>query len=280
MRRFEHDEGFFFSKDNLRLFWESSLPSSPSAHVAIVHGYADHSGRYRSLTEALVGRGFGVHAFDYRGHGQSDGRRGFCDSFDDYLDDLTGFLDRVAARAAGRPCFLFAQSHGALLAVQWVARRKQTELAGLILSAPWLRMAVEPPTLKVWGARAVGVLVPWLPMSGLPPAEELTADPDELRKVRADPLYNRNVTPRWFSEARRAQDEALTFGPRLLLPTLLLLPGQDRVSSSPTSRAFFQTVAASDKRLVEYTQARHEPHNDVARATVWKDISGWISEHL
>jgi alpha-beta hydrolase superfamily lysophospholipase len=39
------DEGFFSAKDNLRLFWDSALPDAPKAHIGIVHGYLDHSGR-------------------------------------------------------------------------------------------------------------------------------------------------------------------------------------------------------------------------------------------
>ena len=75
-----HDEGFFSARDNLRLFWETDLPDGPPrAHLGVVHGYADHCGRYRATIDALVGRGFAVHAFDYRGHGQADGRRGHCD---------------------------------------------------------------------------------------------------------------------------------------------------------------------------------------------------------
>ncbi len=43
----------------------------PRAIVQIVHGMAEHVGRYAGFAEALVGRGFGVYANDHRGHGRS-----------------------------------------------------------------------------------------------------------------------------------------------------------------------------------------------------------------
>src|SRR5258708_26482380 len=99
-----HDEGFFNAKDNLRLFWESDLPDQPKAHLGIVHGYADHSGRYRKFIDALVADGFAVHAFDYRGHGQAGGRRGYCGKFSEFIDDLYAFWSPGhAARRSSRP---------------------------------------------------------------------------------------------------------------------------------------------------------------------------------
>src|SRR3954468_20714771 len=98
-----HDEGFFSAKDNLRLFWESDLPDrEPKAHVAIVHGYGDHAGRYRATIDALVKDGFGVHAFDYRGHGQGDGRRAYADRFTDYVDDLEAFWRKLSGPTNGK----------------------------------------------------------------------------------------------------------------------------------------------------------------------------------
>src|SRR5688572_22887681 len=111
-----HQEGFFSAKDNLRLFWESDVPDAPKAVVGVVHGYADHCGRFRGVIDYLVAAGFAVHAFDYRGHGQSGGRRGHVDHFDQYLDDLALFWNRVVAAAEGRKTVLLAHSHGGLIA--------------------------------------------------------------------------------------------------------------------------------------------------------------------
>jgi alpha-beta hydrolase superfamily lysophospholipase len=147
-----HDEGFFSAKDNLRLFWESDVPDSPKAHVAIVHGYGDHSGRYRQPIEFLAKEGFAAHAFDYRGHGQSDGRRAHCDHFGQYLEDVELFWDRVRKTAGGKKVFLLAHSHGGLIAVHWLMK-KPAGLAGVVLSSPYLKLALKPPAMKIFEGR-------------------------------------------------------------------------------------------------------------------------------
>src|SRR5579864_4922266 len=118
-----HDEGFFSAKDNTRLFWVSDVPDTPKAWVGVVHGYADHSGRYREVIDAWVKDGFAVHAFDYRGHGQADGRRGHCDEYAELVDDLDLFWDRVQKAAGGQKAFMVAHSNGALMAIHWLARK-------------------------------------------------------------------------------------------------------------------------------------------------------------
>ncbi|MFZ5469969.1 MAG: alpha/beta hydrolase [Myxococcota bacterium] len=276
------DEGFFSAKDNLRLFWETTRPSDgrvAKAHVGIVHGYADHAGRYRKTIDALAGEGFVVHAFDYRGHGQADGRRGHCDRFEEYVDDLERFWQRVREAAGKTPAFLLAHSHGALMTLHFLRRRPEG-LRGTVLSAPYLKLAFTPNPLQVIAARAVGVIVPWLPQKMPLAPETLTRDTQEQHQAAHDPLYNRTLTVRWFVECTRAQAQATRLGPVVTLPVFTLFGSEDAVASPTATRAFFDTIASNDKKLKEYPGMRHEPLNEIGREEVWRDISGWISAHL
>src|SRR5689334_3177689 len=89
------DEGFFSARDGVRLFWQVARVASPTAHVAILHGYAEHLGRHTEIAHALTAAGYTAHLLDCRGHGQSGGKRAFVEHFRDYLSDLELFLDRV-----------------------------------------------------------------------------------------------------------------------------------------------------------------------------------------
>lgn len=276
-----HDEGFFTAKDHLRLFWTLDLPEeAPRAHVVLVHGYGDHIGRYREPIAALVARGFAVHGFDYRGHGRADGRRGYCTRWSEYVDDLALFWGRARKAAAGQKLFLMGHSHGGLMAVHLVAGHGAEGASGLILSAPYLKLAMTPPAAKVMAARAVGKVIPWLPVStGLTP-EHLSCDPAWQQATREDPLYGRSATPRWFVESLRAQSEALAMAPRVNLPLFMLWGAKDEVAAPMAARSFFDMAASQDKQFKEYPGMRHEPLNEMGREEVLRDISGWISAHL
>ncbi len=275
-----HDEGFFTAKDHLRLYWTMDLPDAPRAHVAVVHGYADHIGRYRPVTEALVAEGLAVHGFDYRGHGRADGRRGFCDKWPDYLDDLALFWERVRKAAGGQKIFLLAHSHGGLMAVHQLVTHGLEGLAGLVLSAPYFKLAITPPALKVLAARVVGRVVPWMPIASELKIDALTRDPEIQRATRDDRLYIRTVTPRWFIESTQAQAQAQAMAVRMTAPIFIFCGSDDGVAAPAAARGFFEAVGAADKKFKEYPGMRHEPLNELGREEVFRDISGWISAHL
>jgi lysophospholipase len=278
MARF--DEGFFTGKDGLRLYWMSELPEQPRAHVVVVHGYGDHIGRYRPTIDALSSQGYAVHGFDYRGHGRAEGRRGFCDTWSDYLDDLAGFWERVRHEAGGRKLFLLAHSHGGLMAVHLLGRGGLAGMSGLVLSAPYFKLAITPPALKVVAARAVGRVLPWMPIKTEITPEDLSRDEAVQQAVRQDPLYNTRVTPRWFIESTQAQARVMTLASEVKVPLFMLCGAEDGVACVATARAFFETVGSSDKVYKQYPGMRHEPLNELGKEEVFRDISGWISAHL
>src|SRR5205807_10470574 len=71
-----------------KLFYRSVMPAGTAwARLALLHGYGDHCGRYLHLFKWLAERGVACHAIDFRGHGRSEGKRGFVRRWEEFLDD-------------------------------------------------------------------------------------------------------------------------------------------------------------------------------------------------
>ncbi len=278
-RPFSEQSGFFNAFDHLRLYWRACLPERPRAAIALVHGYADHSGRYLPVLHHFAGLGYAVHAFDYRGHGQSDGRRGHCDHFSDYLSDLDVFLRRVREQSKTLPLFLLAHSHGALVAARYALDHPEVEqLAGAILTGAYLRLAFPPPKLKVLLAKVVGRVVPFLPV-GLPlDSPMLTHDEAVQKATDQDPLYNRTTTPRWFQESNRAQAEVLARAAEFCWPLLVLHGGADPIAALGAAQEFEARAGSTDKSIVVYDGFLHEVLDEVGCERVWKEIADWMEK--
>jgi alpha-beta hydrolase superfamily lysophospholipase len=275
-----HEEGFLNSADHLRLFWQRFTPPRAKATVLVLHGAGDHGGRYPALTTALVRAGFQVALVDLRGHGQSDGRRWYVDSFSDYLHDVEAFVAKLSQDGiAGETFFAVAHSQGGLIAALWAMRHARL-LSGLVLSAPWFRLAKPPPAAKVLAARLVGRFVPWLPVSSGLDSSQLTSDPEMQRWTDRDPLYGRKATPRWFSEVGRAQGEALRRASELSTPLLVLAPGADPIADAAASKAFFDGTSSQDKKLLVYDGFRHELFNELRREEPIGAAVAWLTAHL
>src|SRR5437762_14351798 len=70
----------------------------PRAHLLLVHGIAEHAGRYQHGAAQLGAAGIETHAYDQRGFGGSGGHRAYVDRWSQYHDDLEDPL--AAARSA------------------------------------------------------------------------------------------------------------------------------------------------------------------------------------
>lgn len=281
MTELRHDEGFFSAKDGLRLFWRSDAPkdeASIRAHLLLVHGYADHAGRYGNFIDHMVRNGFAVHGFDYRGHGQSDGRRGHVDQFDDFQSDLTIYLERVRGQLGGRKLFVVAHSHGALISARWGLTRPEG-IAGFVFSAPLFGLAFEPPAPKILAARVIRRLVPWFPFANELKPEDLSRDPDAQKATVRDPLYHHQTTPGWFFQAMGACEEVLRRASEFTHPLLQLHSPADRINSFDKSRSFFDRAGSADKTFKSYEGMMHELFNDIGREQVLADVLEWLVAH-
>ena len=55
--------------------------------AVIVHGLAEHAGRYNHVAQALVDNGAVVYAGDHYGHGASEGEKGVVEDIELFVDD-------------------------------------------------------------------------------------------------------------------------------------------------------------------------------------------------
>jgi lysophospholipase len=271
----------FAAGDGLLLSRYVCRPSAASrAVVAVVHGYGEHGGRYEVLAADLAQRGLTVCVYDLRGHGRSSGRRGHIRSFTEYLDDTGLFLDGARREAAGLPLFLLGHSMGGLIAAAYAERRPVDDLAGLVLSAPFLRLAIPVPALRVQAARVVSRVAPTVDVGNPLDAAGLSHDEAVVAAYRTDPLNHSAATARWAAEVFAAQRAALSAAARLSLPLLVMLGEDDPVADPAAVRELFAAAASADKTLRLYAGFFHEIFNETGREAPVADLGGWLDAHV
>src|SRR5215211_4964136 len=165
----------------------------PWAAMVMVHGLAEHCGRYEGVGAQLARAGVDVHGFDLRGFGGSGGARASIDRWSQFHDDLEERLVAVRSIASRRPLVLFGHSMGGLIALGYVLdARSRPDL--LVLSAPAISARIP-----LWQRLLVASLRRVAP--GLALSNRL--DPDDLSCVAAvgesyvvDPLNHHRSTVR------------------------------------------------------------------------------------
>ena len=129
--------------------------------VLLVHGYAEHSGRYDALGAWFAARDWAVHAYDHRGHGRSEGTRCHVDRFDELLDDLDIMLGLVREEHPDVPVVLVGHSMGGLVVTTFLCERSPAVRAAAT-SGALLALSDEVPAWRVGLARALRRVTPRL----------------------------------------------------------------------------------------------------------------------
>ena len=103
------------SKPGVELFTAVDEVENAKGVVLIVHGLAEHLGRYDLVTQELNGAGYTVYRFDNQGHGRSGGERGYLDDFNLFLDDTDILVEKIRAEQYGLPIFMLGHSMGGFI---------------------------------------------------------------------------------------------------------------------------------------------------------------------
>ncbi|PIS30012.1 MAG: alpha/beta hydrolase [Candidatus Marinimicrobia bacterium CG08_land_8_20_14_0_20_45_22] len=271
--------GEIVSFDGTRLFTRSYKPTKPAkAVVLVVHGLAEHSGRYEHVAEFLTKAGFAFETFDLRGHGKSGGARIFVNSFDDYLRDLDLIMSEVKRNYPDLPIFLLGHSMGGAITSLFTITRK-SPIAGLILSAPSLKISdsISPFLIKM--APLIGKLLPKLPTIVLD-KNAISRDPMVVQKYDEDPLnYRGGIPARTGAELNLAIGRIQIQMEILDLPLLILQGTVDHLSDIRGSQMLFDLAKSKDKTFNRYEGFYHEILNDPEKMRVLDDIRDWMEKH-
>ncbi len=273
------ERGFLTTGDGTRLYHETAAPGAPRGAVLLLHGFAEHCGRYDDLALRLVDLGLRVDRIDFRGHGRSGGRRGHVYAFGEYLDDAATARARLEAETPGLPRFLLGHSNGGLVALTSAATRPEG-LTGLCLSSPFLGFGFEVPSLKAGAARMLSRYLPALALPTGLDEKDLSHDRAVVERYRQDPLVLRKASSRWYTETVAAQARIPELAATLRLPVLMQHGGDDRIASPKASRAAFERVGSADKTWHEYSGLYHEIWFETERERTVGDLTTWLEGHL
>jgi alpha-beta hydrolase superfamily lysophospholipase len=257
-----------------------SAAGTHRATVALVHGLAEHAGRYAALAAWLNAVGIELVAVDLRGHGRAPGARAWVTRFDDYLLDAEALVK--AASEHGGPLFLMGHSMGGAIAALYAEERlpaSRHDVAGLILSSPALAPGRDVPRWMIAASRVMSRVWPRFPAMKID-AELLSRDPAVVEANRRDALVHHGAVPaRTGAEILVAMERIERGRADLRLPVLVYHGTRDKLTEPEGSRDFGSHVGSADKTLTLYEGSYHETMNDLDRDRVIGALIDWIAAH-
>jgi alpha-beta hydrolase superfamily lysophospholipase len=276
----KHQEGFFKTIGDASIYYQCWLPEGePKAALIIVHGFAEHSGRYTNVVEHFVSLGYAVYGLDHLGHGRSDGLRAHAERFEEFTRTLKVFCDMVHDGQPEKPTFLLGHSLGGLIGAMYLLEH-QAEFTGAILSAPCIQATGGVSPITITMGKVLSVLMPKFRITGID-AAGVSRDPAVVQAYVDDPLvFTGKMTARLGAELLEAMQRIVLQASRIVLPILILQGSDDLLVCPDGARELYDGVGSTDKTILVYEGLYHEVFNEPERGRVLSDVEAWLEAHL
>lgn len=277
-RRFE---GHFKGSDQNELFFQTWTPDSVRGVFVITHGLAEHGDCYHPLAKILSDDGWQVFAWDLRGHGRSEGKRGFVVDIAKYIADFGLFLEIVKRQTKMKPenLVLFGHSMGALVTLRYLETH-DFNYGALVLSSPALGLSMPVPKFKEALANFAVKWIPSITMFNEIKYTDLTHDEEMIRSYQIDNLRHDKISPGLFLSMVENFKPALDASEAIQKPVLVQIAGEDRLVSGSASREFFDKLPGKKNQLEIYPESYHEIYNDIDKEKATADLKKFINPYL
>jgi len=276
----EQNEFSWKTKDGLNLYAKEWKPEGKvKASIALVHGLGEHIGRYEHVAEAFTAAGYAMIGFDLRGHGKSDGVRGYSTSNPAVMSDISLCIQSAKDHFPGVPTFLYGHSLGGNL-VLYYALTQKPELKGVIATSPGLATAKPLPASLTLMSKILSKVAPTTKIANGLDLAGLSRDPSVAEKYKADPLVHPFISPRLAVDMFANGDYIVQHAAEFPLP-LLLMQGTNDILVNPAKTKEFALAAPLSKiTYKEWPGYYHELHNEPEKADVLKTMIGWLDQEM
>lgn len=276
----KHEENHLDGFDGTKIYYQIWSPENPKGLVLVVHGFAEHSGRYMNVVNTLVPEGYAVWGIDHRGHGKSEGKMNYVNRFTDYMDDLA-ILEKKAREAhPDLPVHVVGHSMGSFIANHYVGRQADPDYKSLTLSGTGAAPGPGIGGFQLFMSKLLSAILPKASIpSGLDP-NFISHDEKVIEDYKNDPLVNYDkITTRLANEMMDHLSRMPDAAKNISTPCMMQIGSLDESFDRNSWDVLHASFASDDKKLNIYDGFRHECYNEVKKEEPLGDLKDWINSH-
>lgn len=269
-------EWTWINADKIEILAREWLVDQPRAVICLIHGFGEHSQRYHHFAAFFEKAGIATMAIDLRGHGRSGGTRGHSKSVDAFMDDVAQLLVEAEVRHPSIPIFLYGHSMGGNLVLNYLLRRNPV-VEGVIASAPWLKLAFEPPSYMIALGHLMRFIYPKFSQPNKLDIKALSRDPEVVEAYAKDPLVVSVITAATGVDVMKWGDWLDKYTGTIGKPTLVMHGDADRVTNYENSKAFAERQQGNIQ-FKGWPGLYHEIHNEPEQEQVMDFALNWMNK--
>lgn len=266
------------------------VPAEGESHpgVLLCHGFASCKEEYMALPHSLCREGFTVLTFDYSGHGESTGPRGFVSEnghLDDTLRAYQTLIDRPEVDVDHTA--LVAHSLGTAAALRFLGTQAAKHVKCAVLLAPphQIRQSVTPfekgsystlytlsqPMLRLTGKHL------YIPYRVGP--KDLYESPEAIKRANTHKILQSTISVNNYTYLMEKQDNVI-YAERVTTPALVMVGAKDKLIATEHSRKVYEALGSKDKHWVALPESGHSMLGDRQAKEATTEIVGWLNKYL
>lgn len=250
-------QGYFRGIKGCQLRYIISKKHSPTA-IIVLGGRTEFIEKYGEFFHDLSDLGCTFYSYDHRGQGLSerilaDRKKGHVDDFQDYIEDLRIFLEKIVAPQEHRKILIVSHSMGGTIAVMY-QQKYPGVLDGIVLSSPMFSISTSPvphsiAQFVIASQVKLGFGTNYIVGRKYYEASE-TYEGNTVTSCKERFLLNREFvvkspelalggpTNNWVREAFLATAQTFIQTENMDIPVMLLQSGEDKVVSADAQNCF------------------------------------------
>ncbi|XZG68952.1 bifunctional alpha/beta hydrolase/class I SAM-dependent methyltransferase [Chitinibacteraceae bacterium HSL-7] len=271
-----HFNTFDGTRLSFRHWPATAAPQGERRVYVLFHRGHEHSGRLQHIVDELAAPEVAMYAWDARGHGLSEGERGFSPSIGASIRDVDDFV-RFAASDAGvaiEQVTVIAQSVGAVLASAW-AHDYAPRIRALVLASPAFKVKLYVPFARS-GIRLWQKLTGPFFVNSYVKAKFLSHDPERIASYESDPLITRPIASHILLQLYETAERVVDDAGAITVPTQLLISGADWVVHHAPQHRFFDKLGATVKEKHVLDGFYHDTLGEADREQAFEKMRRFI----
>ncbi|CDH04106.1 putative methylase with S-adenosyl-L-methionine-dependent methyltransferase domain and alpha/beta-hydrolase domain [Xenorhabdus bovienii str. oregonense] len=272
------EEHYFTTSDNASLFYRywPQQQANPDRAIIIFHRGHEHSGRIQHAVDGLDLPDVPMFAWDARGHGKTEGPRGYSPSMGTSIRDVDEFVRFIATQygiAMGN-IVVIGQSVGAVLVSAWV-HDYAPKIRAMILAAPAFDIKLYIP-FATQGLQLMQKARGIFFVNSYVKARYLTHDETRIASYNSDPLITREIAVNILLDLYQTAERVVKDAAAITLPTLLFISGSDYVVNKKPQHQFYQQLNTPIKEKHVMDGFYHDTLGEKDRHLVFDKIRVFI----
>ncbi|MGI6781599.1 MAG: lysophospholipase [Acholeplasmataceae bacterium] len=260
--------------DNEMLYFTEDLVKKSLANILIVHGIAEHSGRYDHVVKKLNTAKFNVFRFDLRGHGKSGGKRGYVKNLNTLLSDVNHLVEHIRDKYPGK-IFLLGHSLGG--GITNIYASLYFNIDGYISSGAATDMVPQMKPFKIIPYQ----LLRWVTIKNNLSNNSLATIKQVEEDYQNDPYVLKKYKIGYVGDVMIKGGKILKQNyDNITVPALIMHGLGDPIVPVQFSEVLYERIASKDKELVIFDQSLHEIYNDCEKEEVIEKTIDWLRAHV